>query len=508
MNLVRAVRFSLPMAILGACLATAAAQNVSMDALRTGCADDAARFCSNVPTGGGRVIACLKQHQNEVSNKCRAAAGLPPRPDGGTSPAQPAGGAPTAGAAAGAPTAAVPAMAAVDSHAAAVPAGAPIGKPMHVAGETYVRRVITDPAHDNMDAATLHVPETWKLESKVEWHYNWTEYPLSFSVHAASPDNSEAFTLYPVLRMEWTEVAPQYRQYVKEPQPTVGVRGGMGAITMPLQPPMQGMETFIKSVLPNVTNLKWIGQQDLPGLEKALGIVPFEGDHGIAIKVSYDLNGKPMEEAFFGVYYASKGGNQAVNVSQFKGAANVVTETTWGFRGLQSFRAPAGRLDARMAVFCLIAKSLVYSPQWLELGKKIDQQMLVTFNQNLQHGYDQLRAAAATMQQMQAQEKAMDAQVAKFDTALRAPGYDDGWLRATGGGGSSGGGRSGTDQFDQNIRGVDRVHDDTTGGTIELTNAGQYHFTDGFGNYRTSDDPNYTPEKNGEVGSWTAMPPQ
>jgi hypothetical protein len=28
---------------------------------------------------------------------------------------------------------------------------------------------------------------------------------------------------------------------------------------------------------------------------------------------------------------------------------------------------------------------------------------------------------------------------------------------------------------------------------------------DGFGNYRTSDDPNYTPEKAGEVGSWTQM---
>ena len=30
-------------------------------------------------------------------------------------------------------------------------------------------------------------------------------------------------------------------------------------------------------------------------------------------------------------------------------------------------------------------------------------------------------------------------------------------------------------------------------------------FTDGFGNYRTTDDPNYTPEQAGEVGSWTRM---
>jgi hypothetical protein len=27
----------------------------------------------------------------------------------------------------------------------------------------------------------------------------------------------------------------------------------------------------------------------------------------------------------------------------------------------------------------------------------------------------------------------------------------------------------------------------------------------GFGNYRTTDDPNYTPEKAGEVGTWTPM---
>jgi hypothetical protein len=54
---------------------------------------------------------------------------------------------------------------------------------------------------------------------------------------------------------------------------------------------------------------------------------------------------------------------------------------------------------------------------------------------------------------------------------------------------------------------VDTVNDPSTGGTIQLSNAGQYHFTDGFGNYRTSDDPNYTPEKAGAVGSWTAMTP-
>ena len=85
----------------------------------------------------------------------------------------------------------------------------------------------------------------------------------------------------------------------------------------------------------------------------------------------------------------------------------------------------------------------------------------------------------------------------KQEEAMRSsPGVDDSYLR-------DGGARSASDHWDDLIRGVDTVNDPSTGGTTQLSNLGQYHFTDGFGNYRTSDDPNYTPEKTGEVGSWT-----
>jgi hypothetical protein len=102
------------------------------------------------------------------------------------------------------------------------------------------------------------------------------------------------------------------------------------------------------------------------------------------------------------------------------------------------------------------------------------------------------------------QERTFDEGIAKQDATLRTASFDDNWLRPSdgSGGGSS---RSSADHFDDNIRGVDTLNDPSTGGTIQLSNAGQYHFTDGFGNYRTSDDPNYTPEKAGEVGTWTPM---
>ncbi len=499
MKFSRVVRYSSPIIALGVCLASAAAQvsgnQASLDALRTACSDDAARLCAGIQPGGGRTVACLKQHQDELSDRCRQAAGLPPKSS--ATPPQPASSSSSSvqtapGAPANSPTQAGPA----------------ISQPTKIAGEEFVRRVIPDPAHVNMAAATIRLPEKWTLASKVEWHYDWVENPLIFSSQAVNPDNSEAFYLYPLLRLESIEVAPQYRQYLRGKQSQPGERMSTGAINMPLQPPVQALAMFIKQMRPDVSNLRWIGQQDLPGLAHALRLTPWPNDHGVAIKVGYELNGQPVEEAFFGVYYYSEGGNEDKSVGQLHMAANMIKQTNWGFRGLQSFRAPAGTLDKRMPVFCLIAKSLSFNPQWEQLSHTILDQMLAAFNQKLQQGYDQIRAGQAAMAQMQAQERAFDASVAKQSEAMRSPGFDDSWLRTTSGGGSDGAPtRSSADHFDDNVRAVDTLNDPSTGGTTQLSNAGQYHFTDGFGNYRTSDDPNYTPEKNGEVGTWKQMTP-
>jgi hypothetical protein len=255
---------------------------------------------------------------------------------------------------------------------------------------------------------------------------------------------------------------------------------------------MQALAAFIQKVRPNVPNLKWIGQQDLPELAKTLKLDSGPNQHGVAIKIGYDLDGKPVEEAFFGVYYISQGANEGVN-------AGMIKQTNWGFQALQSMRAPAGTLDQRMPMFCVIAKSMYVNPEWIRLSKAINQKMLADFNQKLKQGYDQLRAAQAIMEQTMKQQAAFQANFDKQEEAFRnSSGVDDSFLR-------DGGKRSAADHWDDVIRGVDTVNDPSTGGTTQLSNLGQYHFTDGFGNYRTSDNPNYTPEQAGEVGSWQLM---
>jgi hypothetical protein len=357
-----------------------------------------------------------------------------------------------------------------------------------------VERVIADTEHQGMRAATIHLPEKWHFESKIEWHYNWVEYPLSYSSHAENPDNAEAYFQYPLLRLESTEVAPQFRQYDKSRNLPPGSRLPTGALSGAPQPPLQALAAFIQKVRPDVTNLKWIGQQDLPDLAKTLKLDPSPNQHGVAIKIGYDLNGQPVEEAFFGVYYISQGANSGVN-------AGMIKQTNWGFQALQSMRAPSGTLDKRMPMFCVIAKSMYVNPEWVRLSKAINDKMLADFNQKLKQGYDQIRAAQAIMEQTMKQQAEFQANFDKQEEAFRSSGgVDDSFLR-------DGGKRSAADHWDDEIRGVDTVNDPSNGGTTQLSNLGQYHFTDGFGNYRTTDDPNYTPEKAGEVGSWQLMTP-
>ena len=88
---------------------------------------------------------------------------------------------------------------------------------------------------------------------------------------------------------------------------------------------------------------------------------------------------------------------------------------------------------------------------------------------------------------------------------MRSSTVDDSYLR-TGSGVGGSGGRTSSDNLSDLLRNVDTMNDPSTGGTKEVSNLGGYnHFTDGFGNYRTYDDPNATPENQGENGSWTRM---
>lgn len=58
-------------AVFGAGLGLALALPAAAEKGKGPCAEDAARFCKDVKPGEGRVAACLKEHEKELSQACR-----------------------------------------------------------------------------------------------------------------------------------------------------------------------------------------------------------------------------------------------------------------------------------------------------------------------------------------------------------------------------------------------------------------------------------------------------
>ena len=175
--------------------ATQFAQAQDLAAIRAACTGDAQKFCAGVQPGGGRIMACLKEHKDSLSDGCKQAAGLAASAANSSTPTAPSDPVPA--------TPAKPAPAPKAAPAKSAPAKPTSAKAdSAAAGEKFTERVITDPDHNGMRVATIHLPEKWHFESKVEWHYGWIEYPLIVSYHSENPDNAEAFFQYPLQRLE------------------------------------------------------------------------------------------------------------------------------------------------------------------------------------------------------------------------------------------------------------------------------------------------------------------
>src|SRR5208282_1215677 len=73
-------------------LALTAVQSVLADdpsglaAVRNACTADAQKFCAGVAPGGGRIIACLKEHKDSLSDPCKQAAAQAANSSNGPAP--------------------------------------------------------------------------------------------------------------------------------------------------------------------------------------------------------------------------------------------------------------------------------------------------------------------------------------------------------------------------------------------------------------------------------------
>lgn len=357
---------------------------------------------------------------------------------------------------------------------AATPAPVVLEKGPRVLGERLTTRVIKDAQQNGLAVGVVAVPETWHYESRVVWNYANVSNPVVTSGAAENPANAEAVYAFPA--MQFFMLRPDYGMY-RQGQ-LIG-----GQVYAAPQPPINALAGFIQRTRANVTNLKFVGSRNLPELPAALKLPPSPNQRAVGVKVTYELQGTPIEEEFYGIA-------DLVDIP-YDGPQGRTWQTNWSL-AVHSFRAPAGTLETRRPVFAAVAKSFRPNPAWQQRVAAINRYLAEQFTRQQQAGYDAIAAAGRLSRQISANNDAMIASIEQQRQAAQAP-------RSAGGNA-----RSANDNFDDYVRGVVTV-DDPYYGTSQHSANEQYHWTDGYGNYRNSNNASYDPNHS-EVGSWQAMP--
>ncbi len=346
------------------------------------------------------------------------------------------------------------------------------GKGPTVLGERLTTRTVTDSQQGNMPVGVVAVPEKWQFSSRIVWNYAYYGNPVSAWTTSENPDNAEAVYGYPPAMYFDTRPGGFFQ---------VGQNVG-GLVYAHPAAPVPTLAGIVQQIRTGVRDLQFVGSRELPDLPAALNLPPSPNQRGVGIKVTYSLNGQPVEEEFYGVFFQ-------VEVP-YDGPAGRTWQINWGVTVLHSFRAPAGTLDKRRPVFAAVAKSFRPNPAWQQRLAAINQYLKDQFDRQIQAGYDAIAAAGRLSQQISANN---DAMLATIDQQMRSSPTAQ-----------TPEARSAAEKFDDYIRGVDTVEDPYYG-TSQHSYDNQFHWTDGYGSYRNSNDPTYDPNRS-EVGNWQPMP--
>ena len=448
---------------------------------RTACAADVQKLCSNVQQGGGRIIACLKQHKEEVSDRCKQAIISAMQPSRGS-----------AGSTAGpAPTPAE--QPATPPTVSAPPAPAPPSPPVHQeshssptdasgAAQRYFLmkqvKIIDQGMGKGKPAYDLMIPTTWQFKGWVT--FGGAEggcFADMFAVigDAKSADNSIEFQMLP--QYTWQYMDDPAGQQQMQMQNQKDVKYGMKPC--PVRAPIQAAEFIRQDLIAKYRKGKTVVSVDpFPELDQIvrhrLGLPPTAaGGNASGIRtdaararLAYDDDkGQPVEE--------------------WISAAIVVRSIPTGGRGaaydwhavmVTFYRAPKGKLDSNDRLFKLMASTIRPEPEWQKMSNGV----------------------VATLYQTKHQELAKQSQmIIEFQNHVAAT-INGVVANSEAGANHAAYGES------QIIRSVQTFRDPSSGATFELSNQFDHAWLNGTNQYVMSDDPSFNPNGN-LTGDWTPL---
>jgi Cysteine rich repeat len=473
-----------------------------MAVLRTGCTADAQKLCTGVKPGSGRILACLKDHKDSLSDQCKQAAqraasmgsntgsAPPAAPQSGTntedvtpsSSAMPDSGAtsgvpdarPGSQAAASPasrparPAAQAPSSSGTKHGAAAASAGSGAYLRLKKAQISYAA-VAGGP--EPLPGIEMLIPTAWEFNSAIRMNSGKGGCICDrFSVfwEAKSADGKTKFQGIPNYSWKYSDDRQEMQNLM---DPKLRERN-VANQPCPVSKPLNAEQYFRQSVLNDLKPaMTVVSIEPFPTLEQLVrqhnGLPPSDGGTGgnggtrveaIRARLEFQKDDEPMEAWF---------------------TVALVTQTNRVGRGYlydlhalgqMAFGAPKGQLDANDKLFKVMIASARPTPQY------------AAFTNEWLAKYYQVHA---------------DVENAVTQTYLHmsanAQRVSDQGFRAT----------------EQNIRDVQTYRDPSTGRTFELSNQYGHAWLNGANEYVMSDDPNFNP--NSQLsGNWSelqAVPP-
>jgi hypothetical protein len=449
---------------------------------RVACAGDVQNLCANVPQGGGRVLACLKQHQDQVSQGCKQAILSTMQRQGGGGTA--AGPSPTP-----TPTPAPTPAEQPGTGSTGTAPFAPAVQPEHHAssaplsgkGERYYLmkqvKIIDQALGQGRPAYDLMIPTTWQFKGWV--NINATDggcFADWFAVigDAKSPDNSMELQVLPQSTWQYIDDPTGQRQMQAQNQRDAKV----GMKPCPVRPPMSAADFLRQEMIAKYRKqAKLISVDAFPELDQIvrhrLGLPPAgagAASGGIRVDAARarltftDDKGQPMEEwtsAAVVVRPIPMGGHTAYDCHAIL---------------VMDFHAPMGKLDSNDRLFKLMASTFHPEPDW----QKWSNGVIATLYQKKQQ-----EQAKQQMMIAQFQQHVADTIVGVTENSMA-------------------GAQHAVYGESQIIRSVQTFRDPSTGATFELSNQFDHAWLNGSNEYVMSDDPTFNP--NGHLtGNWNEL---
>ncbi|WP_348262481.1 cysteine rich repeat-containing protein [Telmatobacter sp. DSM 110680] len=447
---------------------------------QTACASDIQKLCAGVPSGGGRIIACLKQHQAEVSDSCKQA--VVKAMGGSRTDARPVTVTPAAPPLPepSAPAPSTPAPQASPSISAKKAAVAGTGASGSYLLLKKAQILVNDPDYDKTTSPAIEmlIPSTWDFKGAVHMFAGKTGcFSEAFSTfwEATSTDGLTKFQGIPNYAWQYSD-DPQELHNLTDPNRRTHT-GNKTNDLCPVSKPLNAEQYFRQSVLSDLKPaMTVVSVEPFPVLEQIVrqrnGLPPADAGNGgarvdaIRVRLAFQKDDKPME-----LWYSVALVTQTYRVGRgFLYDLHAVGQVALG--------APKGELDANEKLFKVVIGSIQPLPRYTAFTNK----WIASY-------YQTQAQKEAAMDKIQADLDNFITQTYQHMSA-NAQRVSDIGFHAT----------------DQNLRDVQTYRDPSTGHTFELSNQYGHAWLNGANQYVMSDDPNFNPNS-ALSGSWNELQP-